>query len=814
MLGINLNNMKSILRIITLVSALFVVSPAFAVCTAQFLGGTVCGNNTTSQGVPGPTANPVLGVPGTNTGTLGFAGSSSGTVTITPQAAAGSANLTLPTGTGTFAVTASGPLVLNAVTGALTCPTCVTGTTNAITNGVTPTSGYSAGQLIISNGTVVSAVTPAAGQILAGSTPAFTATPVLGVPTSLQGTLGFAGVTSGTATLTAQAIAGTPTITLPNTSGTVADGASSPLVLSATTGNLTLSGLAGGVLAGAAPAFTITPVLGVPGSSTGTLGFAGVTSGTVTITPQATAGSPTLTLPNTTGTFADGASAPLALSATTGNLTCITCVTSSGGGAITGSAPIAVSAAGVVSINAPYTTLVASNGGIVYSGATNLAILSGTATANQMLMSGATAAPIWSTSTWPNTVSTAGQVLNSTAANVWGATATPTLGVAGSVVGTIAHANATSGTITVTPPTGALGSSVNTLQAVTDTFVYRASTDTLTNKTIASSTDVLGGVTMTLGSDATGDIYYRASTGILTRLPIGSASNILTVSGGLPAWTAATGGGNVSNSGTPTAGQLAEWTNATTIQGFVTPNYLGGLVLSNDGTAPNSVLDIASGSATDSTNAQFITIGAFTKSTQGAWAAGSGSNGMGNGLTIANNTGYHVCLTPNGGSPDIWFDTSAVCANKPVGVSGSLFRRIGSFRTNPSGNILAFTQNGDWVTWAAAINELNTTTPATSLTALSLVGVPQGIATTALLRGIANSTTASNELLIANGGETSAIDSVTGNRTVEVNVASVANAFQVFAVTNASNQIKYQATSATWNVVAINTFGYIDTRGK
>ena len=73
---------------------------------------------------------------------------------------------------------------------------------------------------------------------------------------------------------------------------------------------------------------TITPVLGVPTSSQGTLGFAGATSGTATITALATAGTPTITLPNTSGTVADGASSPLVLSATTGNLTCATCTTS------------------------------------------------------------------------------------------------------------------------------------------------------------------------------------------------------------------------------------------------------------------------------------------------------------------------------------------------------------------------------------------------------------------------------------------------------------------------------------------------------
>lgn len=75
----------------------------------------------------------------------------------------------------------------------------------------------------------------------------------------------------------------------------------------------------------ALPSALTVPVLGIPGTSTGTLGFGGITSGTATITPQATAGTPTLTLPNTSGTLAAGASAPLVLNATTGNLTCPTC---------------------------------------------------------------------------------------------------------------------------------------------------------------------------------------------------------------------------------------------------------------------------------------------------------------------------------------------------------------------------------------------------------------------------------------------------------------------------------------------------------
>jgi hypothetical protein len=74
----------------------------------------------------------------------------------------------------------------------------------------------------------------------------------------------------------------------------------------------------------------------------------GNTSGTVTIQPQATAGTPTLTLPNTAGTFAVGASSPLVLSPTTGNLTCPTCSTTTSGGALSATSPVTIDSSGVI----------------------------------------------------------------------------------------------------------------------------------------------------------------------------------------------------------------------------------------------------------------------------------------------------------------------------------------------------------------------------------------------------------------------------------------------------------------------------------
>jgi hypothetical protein len=378
------------------------------------------------------------------------------------------------------------------------------------------------------------ALTPIAGGTVLGNptgalaVPIATTAPVLGIPGTSTGQLGLAGLTSGTAVLRAQAVAGSAVSLLPTAAGTLVGTATAPLAINAATGLISITGQAGGVLAGAGPAFTRTPVLGVNGTAAGTLGFAGLTSGTATITPQAVAGSPTLTLPTGTGTFAVTASAPVVLNAGTGNLTCPTCVTSSGGGAITGTAPISVSAAGVVSINAPYVSLTASNGGLVYSDATNLNILAGTATAGQIPRSGSSSAPSWSTATYPATTA-AGSLLVSATANTITATPTPTLGVNGGTGGQITLNGATSGSgiIRVNAAAGAgivfqlpstNGSNTNVLQTdgAGNTSWSAAGSGTVT--TLTAGTDI----TLSSGATCTTTCTINVGSGVTRTIASGS----------------------------------------------------------------------------------------------------------------------------------------------------------------------------------------------------------------------------------------------------------------------------------------------------
>src|SRR5882672_173478 len=229
--------------------------------------GTVLGNPGAGPGtsLPVATSTPILGVAGSVVGTLGFRNLTTGSITLQPATGAlGSSVLTMPAITDTLAgfalanggtnnslVASNGGIVwsdaskLNILAGTATARQMLqsgASTTPAWSTSTWPATTTINRLLFSSAANTVGEVSTVNGGMLnanSSGVPSMTVTPVLGVPASSQGTLGFAGVTGGTATVTAQATAGSPTITLPNTSGTLADGASSPLVLSATTGNLT-----------------------------------------------------------------------------------------------------------------------------------------------------------------------------------------------------------------------------------------------------------------------------------------------------------------------------------------------------------------------------------------------------------------------------------------------------------------------------------------------------------------------------------------------------------------------------------------------
>lgn len=68
---------------------------------------------------------------------------------------------------------------------------------------------------------------------------------------------------------------------------------------------------------------------------------------------------------------------------------------------------------------------------------------------------------------------------------------------------------------------------------------------------------VIGGVTMTLGSDAANDVYYRNGSGVLTRLANGTTGQFLAATtGAAPIWGTPSGAGTVTHTGNLTANAL------------------------------------------------------------------------------------------------------------------------------------------------------------------------------------------------------------------------------------------------------------------
>ena len=118
-------------------------------------------------------------------------------------------------------------------------------------------------------------------------------------------------------------------------------------------------------------------------------------------------------------------------------------------------------------------------------------------------------------------------------ANLTWSSPTLTLGNAGATAGALAFANATSGSITLQPTTGALGSSVLTLPAATDTLAGKALANGGTNAALTASN---GGI-----------IYSTASAFAVLPGTVTAGQCLLSGSSAAPAWGSCSGAAAVSS---------------------------------------------------------------------------------------------------------------------------------------------------------------------------------------------------------------------------------------------------------------------------
>jgi len=131
---------------------------------------------------------------------------------------------------------------------------------------------------------------------------------------------------------------------------------------------------------------------------------------------------------------------------------------------------------------------------------------------------------------------------------------------------------------------------------------------------------------------------------------------------------------------------IFQWVNNIANKLFPAEYLDGALITRNSSDFQN--VDIAAGKAIDSTNTENMTLQAFTKLADTAWAVGDAAGALLNG-SLAANTAYDIwaILTTDRTTTDYGFDTVANgIANIPTGYT--LSRKIGRFFTDADINIL------------------------------------------------------------------------------------------------------------------------------
>ena len=232
--------------------------------------------------------------------------------------------------------------------------------------------------------------------------------------------------------------------------------------------------------------------------------------------------------------------------------------------------------------------------------------------------------------------------------------------------------------------------------------------------------------------------------------------------------------------------------------------------MANNVSDVNNDIDFWAGFCYDLTTNIKITNTALTKKLDTVFSAGTNQGGLDAGAK-ANNTWYHsYAISKADGTSDFLFSTSATAPTMPSGFVNK--RRIGSIKTNASGNIIQFKQNGDYVWFKTTIGDLSLTNvgniPLTDLVTSAcpntlgmfdayVTGSPSNSASTFM--ALDKTITSTDTRVIA--------ECYGGNYNRQVN-AFFMNVDSLSRIQYSHAYVAYVASG-----VGINCLGYIDLRG-
>ena len=380
--------------------------------------------------------------------------------------------------------------------------------------------------------------------------------------------------------------------------------------------------------------------------------------------------------------------------------------------------------------------------------------------------------------------------------------------------GAISNAQLTNATLTVAAGSGLSGGGAVALGSSTTLSLTAGAL------TVDAGPGLSGGGAVSLGNTttlslATNALTVAAGTGLSGggAVSLGGATTLALPTSGVSAGSYTLMSGTVDAEGRLTAASSGS------APASVQTNYLGGMWLAYE--SPGTYVAIAPGNCADSTNVSNLSSSVFYyKSISGTWVAGAGAPGSPvNGLdtgSVAINTWYHLfaIFNPTSKVTDfVWSATTLPSAGPSVLPSGyTLFRRIGSCKTNASSEFIQFIQQGDHFTWITPIADQSNVSCTASVLYTPTLTTPLNVETEAEISiGFGRPT--------GGGGFAAWSPVATGLSAYGINAAvlqcdpSGANSWtKTRLLTNTASQINVspQASGAYY----VNTFGYYDIRGK
>lgn len=243
-----------------------------------------------------------------------------------------------------------------------------------------------------------------------------------------------------------------------------------------------------------------------------------------------------------------------------------------------------------------------------------------------------------------------------------------------------------------------------------------------------------------------------------------------------------------------------------TIDPTLVPGFLSGLTLSTAGAS--STFGVAAGVANDVSQGGLMKLSGISKSTA-SWVVGNNQGGLDTG-TIASGTWYHVYLIErtDTGVVDVLFSLSASSPTLPTNYT--LFRRIGSLKTDGSAHWIAFTQTGDTFIWSVSVHDIANAGISTSRSTQALT-VPLGVVVTALFRAVLTAATGTDVLITSLLESDQAASGSLADISVPNGGLTAGNFERLISTGQA---IGYRADTTQSSALNIYTYGWKDSRGK